>query len=119
MSTIILLADDDHEFLEATSYMLQYDCYNVIGAVNGEDAVNQFQENNPDIVLLDIKMPILDGYEAFFKIKKVDPDATIFFTSSYAIDDEKYQKAKDCGLKGLINKPFELEDVQKLISKYV
>lgn len=114
----ILLADDDTEFLEATSYMLRYEGHEVSGAVNGADAIKQYKENRPDIVLMDIKMPVLDGYEAFHKIKKMDPNAKIIFTSSYDLDDEKFQKAKNSTLAGLINKPFDLEVVRKFIDKY-
>ncbi len=114
----ILLVDDDNEFLEATSYMLGYNGHEVMGAVNGEDAIKKYKDNRPDIVLMDIKMPVLDGYEAFYKIKKIDHNAKIIFTSSYTLDDEKFQKAKNSTLSGLINKPFDIEAVQKLIDKY-
>ena len=54
-------------------------------------AVEKYREIMPDILFMDIKMPEIDGYEAFSRIIKFDPDARIIFTSSYALNDKKYQ----------------------------
>ena len=112
----ILLVDDDAQFLEATEYMLKYENYEVITAKNGEEAINKYKESGPDIVLMDLKMPVMNGYDAFFKIKKDDPDAKIVFTSSYAINNEEFARAKDSGLFGLLTKPFDLDELNDIIS---
>ncbi len=114
----ILLVDDDSDFLESTQLMLMDEGYDVIPATNGEDAVKKYREFRPSIVFLDIKMPGIDGYETFFRIHKSDSDARVIFTSSYTLDDEKFKQVKDLSLKGLLNKPFELEDLKKLIRKH-
>ena len=114
----ILLADDDSDFLEVTQITFLDEGYDVISAIDGEDAVTKFEEMSPDIVFLDIKMPGIDGFEAFFRIIKIDPDARVFFMSSYTIDDEKFKKAKNLKLRGLITKPFEFEDIEKRIQKH-
>ncbi len=54
----ILLVDDDTQFLEATEYMLKYENYEVITAKNGEEAVKKYKESRPDIILMDLKMPL-------------------------------------------------------------
>ena len=114
----ILLVDDDFDFLESTQLMLMDEGYDVIPATNGEDAVEKYREFKPSIVFLDIKMPGIDGYETFFRIHKSDSDARVVFTSSYALDNEQFKQAKDLSLKGLLNKPLELDDLKKLIKKY-
>ena len=114
----ILLVDDDSDFLESTQLMLMDEGYDVIPATNGEDAVKKYREFKPSIVFLDIKMPGIGGYETFFRIHKSDSDARVIFTSSYTLDNEKFEQAKDLSLKGLLNKPFELEDLKKLIRKH-
>ena len=118
MSKKILFVDDDIDFLEVNQLMLMDEGYDVIPAKNGTEAVEKYKEVNPDIVFLDIKMPGIDGYETFFRLIKIDPDARIIFTSSYAINDEKFKHAKTSSLKGLLNKPFEFEDMERIISKY-
>ena len=64
----ILLVDDDAQFLEATEYMLKYENYEVITAKNGEEAIKKYDESTPDIVLMDLKMPVMNGYDATKKI---------------------------------------------------
>lgn len=113
----ILLVDDDSDYLEATQLMLMDEGYEVVPAVNGEDAIQKYRETSPDIVFLDIKMPGIDGYETFFRIKKIDSDARVVFTSSYAIENEKFKQAKQLGLGGIINKPVDFTDMEKFIKK--
>ncbi len=112
----ILLVDDDTQFLEATEYMLKYEDYEVITAKNGEEAIKKYNESMPDIVLMDLKMPVMNGYDAFFKIKNNSPDAKIVFTSSYAINNEEFEKAESMGLFGLLTKPFDLDELNNIIA---
>ena len=112
----ILLVDDDTQFLEATEYMLKYENYEVITAKNGEEAVKKYKESPTDIVLMDLKMPVMNGYDAFFKIKKDSPDAKIVFTSSYTINNEEFEKAEAEGLFGLLTKPFDLDELNSIIA---
>lgn len=117
--TKILLVDDDIDVLEPNQYLLIEEGYKVISATNGNDAIRKFREESPDIVFMDIKMPGVDGYEAFYKIKEIDKDAKIVLTSAYAIDDEMYKKAKKSCLKGILTKPFGIVDMTKMIKKFV
>jgi len=114
---LILLVDDDTQFLEATEYMLKYENYEVITAKNGEESIKKYNESRPDIVLMDLKMPIMNGYDAFFKIKKDNPDAKIIFTSAYTINNEEFKKAENFGLFGLLTKPFDLNELNDIITK--
>jgi len=110
--------DDDLDVLEATEYMLLNHGYSVISANSGQIAVEKYKENQPDIVFLDIKMPVMNGYDVFFKIKEFDPTAKIILTTAFAIDDEKYKSARDANLLELLKKPFKLADFNRLIEKY-
>ena len=114
----ILFVDDDLDFLEATQLMLMDEGYDVVPATNGEQAVEKYKEIKPDIVFLDIKMPGIDGYETFFRINKFDPDARVIFTSSYTFDKEKFKRAKNLSLRGILNKPLEFDDLEMAIKKY-
>ena len=61
-------------------------------------------------------MPVMNGYDAFFKIIKDNPEAKIVFTSAYAINNKEFQKAKNSGLYGLLTKPFDLNELNKIIT---
>jgi len=112
------LVDDDIDVLEPIQYLLIEEGYEVISALNGREAITVYKENKPDIIFMDIKMPVLNGYEAFNKIKEIDKNAKIVFTSGYAIDNEQFQSAKKLGLCDLLTKPFEIESMIKMIKKY-
>ncbi len=117
-SKTVLLVDDDMDVLESTQYLLMDEGFDVITAKNGEEAINVFRSNKPDIIFMDIKMPIMNGYDAFYKIKKLDKNAKIVLTSSYAINNEQFQKAKESALSDLLNKPFDIDSMIKMIKKY-
>ena len=115
--TSVLIVDDDVGIIETLQYLLLNEGYHVTAARDGQDAVNQYKETKPDIVLMDIKMPIMNGFSAFFKIKEFDENANVVLTSSYAIDNEEYQHAKKSGLAGMLLKPFTIEKIIKTIDK--
>jgi len=117
-SNTVLLVDDDMDVLESTQYLLMDEGFDVITAKNGEEAISEFISNKPGIIFMDIKMPIMNGFDAFYKIQKLDKNAKIVLTSSYAIDNEKFQKAKESGLSDLLNKPFEIDSMIGMIKKY-
>ncbi len=117
-SKTVLLVDDDMDVLESTQYLLMDEGFDVITAKNGEEAISEFISNKPGIIFMDIKMPIMNGFDAFYKIKKLDKNAKIVLTSSYAIDNEKFQNAKESGLSDLLNKPFDIDSMIGMIKKY-
>ncbi|MGI9565826.1 MAG: response regulator [Nitrosopumilus sp.] len=114
----ILIADDDLDVLESTQYMLLEEGYEVITANNGKEAIDAYKTHKPGIVFLDIRMPVIDGYEAFFSIKKHDSNAKIVFITAFSVDNQKAEKAKEMGLLDLLHKPIEFEKITKLIQKY-
>ena len=115
----ILIADDDLDVLESTQYMLLDEEYEVVTAHNGAEAVDMYKKHNPDIAFLDIRMPVLNGYEAFFNIKKYYPNAKIIFITAFSVDSKKTEKAKEMGLLELLHKPIEFKQIIKIIQKYV
>src|SRR3989304_3774674 len=94
----VLLVDDDVDLLENTAYMIKSTGYEVITAENGVEAVEKYKEIAPTLVMMDIKMPKMDGYDAFFKIKQFDSKAKIILIPAYTLDEKKHLKAKSMGL---------------------
>jgi len=117
-SKIILIADDDLDVLESTQYMLLDEGYEVITAHDGADAVDMYKKYEPDMVFLDIRMPVLNGYEAFFDIKKYNSDAKIIFITAFSVDSKKTEKARKMGLLDLLHKPIEFKQIIEVIQKY-
>lgn len=114
----ILVVDDDHDFLESMQLLLLDYGHEVIPASNGKEAIEKYAEYGPDIVLLDFKMPGIDGYETLLHIVNLDPDARVVITSAYAIDDAQYRRAVDMSLSGLLPKPIEFANLAKAITRH-
>ena len=104
--TISVLIVDDQDTFRATARMVVdfTDGFEVIGeALNGEDAVRQFAALEPDLVLMDIMMPGMDGIEATRRIRSTAPNARVIVLSTY--DADEYQvRALDAGAIAFISK---------------
>ncbi len=114
----ILIIDDDVEFRESIHMILMDVDHNVISIPNAIEATSVYAEFEPDIVFLDIRMPIVDGYSAFFQITRRDPDARIVFVSSYDLDEKKYRRAMDVAPVGVLEKPLRFSDLKKMIKMH-
>lgn len=114
----ILIVDDDADLLENTAFMIKGMGHNVFTAKDGDDGVSKYKDVSPDLTFMDIRMPKMDGYDAFFKIRQHDSDAKIILITAYNQDEKKYLKAKSMGLIDAISKPYSFEILENLISKY-
>ena len=88
-----------------------------IEATDGQDAIDKYKENNPDIVFLDIVMPKKDGNLAIEEIIEYDPNATIIIASSVGTQSQ-LKCALKAGAKDFIQKPLEKQLVLDVIEKY-
>jgi len=114
----ILVVDDDVDLLENTAFMINSMGHDVFTAKDGEDGVTKYRDVNPDLTFMDIRMPKMDGYDAFFKIKQYDQDAKVILITAYNQDEKKYLKAKSVGLVDAISKPYSFEIIEGLIDKH-
>lgn len=106
----ILLAEDDKELNESVTIYLKKEGYIVYNVFNGLDALDKIYEENIDIVLSDIMMPLCDGFELARNIRKQDEKIPIIFMS--ARDDlPSKQIGYKVGIDDYITKPFDLEEL--------
>jgi DNA-binding response OmpR family regulator len=103
----ILVADDDEGLRQLMRLILRHEGFEVIEAVNGQDALARAQDSNPSVILLDIMMPGMDGLAVYRNLKKdqrFDRVPVIFVT---AIDDLQHRAAsKELGADDYIKKPI-------------
>lgn len=113
----VLVADDAAFMRASLKMMLEKNGFEIIGeAENGLVALNMYKEKKPDVVTMDITMPICDGIKAVKLIKEFDPDAKIIMISS--MGQECFVKdAIIAGAKGFIVKPFKEDYLVKAIEK--
>jgi CheY-like chemotaxis protein len=113
----VLIAEDDDNNFYLMKELLSDMNLKIIRASNGAEAVDAFKSGEKiDLVLMDIKMPIMDGYEATRQILETQPEARILAQTAYA-DDEI--KAIESGCMGFISKPFVKDRFVSLVREYL
>lgn len=108
---------DDAAFMRLNLKNILKDDYEIVGeAQNGKEAVEMYQELKPDIVTMDITMPVMDGLEAIRAIKDIDANAQIIVCSAMG-QQKMIIKAIEAGARDFIVKPFKEERVIEAIKK--
>ena len=106
----VLIAEDDRFTREGLSELLEGEGYQVVTAADGTGAVQQFRDQQPDFVCLDIMMPGQSGYEACRSIRSASPDVPIIFISAKAEETDRLV-GFDVGADDFIAKPFSVREV--------
>ena len=113
----ILVAEDEESNYELVRIVLQKR-YNLLHAHNGIEAVTMNEEEHPDLILMDIRMPEMNGLDATRIIKEVNHETPVIALSAYAFD-ENIREAKAAGCDDFLAKPFRVEDLIELIGRYL
>jgi DNA-binding response OmpR family regulator len=108
MKTKILLAEDDLNLGKILKSYLEAKNFEVEMYQNGEDALLAFQKNEFDIIVLDVMMPVMDGFTAAQNIRKTDKKIPIIFLTAKSLEEDKL-KGFDIGADDYITKPFNME----------
>ncbi|MCI2082755.1 MAG: response regulator [Bacteroidales bacterium] len=88
--------------------------YNLVHAWNGKEAVDMFSSEKPDLVLMDIKMPIMDGYEATSIIRRTDPEAKVIAVTAFATREDE-ERINSTGFSGFLAKPINFESLKSIV----
>ncbi|MBN2017050.1 MAG: response regulator [Candidatus Cloacimonetes bacterium] len=116
----ILIVDDEQDTLNFLSYMLPKRGYAAVTADNGFDALQIIREQHIDLVLSDIAMPDMDGYELYSQIRNFDDRIPIVMMTGFGYDpNHVLVKARKDGLHDIIFKPFEIDDLVQMIKKAI
>ncbi len=114
--TILIAEDVDSNFLLLKAILGK--SYNLLWAKDGEQAVEVFKENMPDLILMDIKMPNMDGLEATRIIRSYSPEIPIVALTAYAFESDKEQ-AMEAGCNDFLTKPVQSVELKKVLNKYL
>lgn len=115
----ILIVDDASFMRMMIKDILTKDGFNVVGeAENGAKGVEKYKELQPDLVIMDITMPEMDGIQAVKEIKKINPDAKVIMCSAMG-QQAMVIEAIQAGAKDFIVKPFQNDRVVEAVKKVI
>ncbi len=114
----LLIADDEEEFLISSSQALSRRGFIVDAALNGVTALDKVEEAEYDAVVLDVKMPDIDGIEVFHQIHKMHPDLPVILLTGHSSVDDAFQTSKE-GIADYLSKPIEIDELADKINRAI
>ncbi|HOX55080.1 MAG TPA: response regulator [Candidatus Omnitrophota bacterium] len=119
MPKTILVVDDEPDILKILLFRLNKLGYDVITATNGIEAIDAVRDNMPDLILLDLMIPVLDGVEVAKRLKSDQDTKDIPIIVVTASTHKVAEKAKECQAADYITKPFVLDELVDKIKKLI
>ena len=113
----VLIVEDNLINQEIARFVFEQKGANVTCADNGEDGLNKFKDNKYDLIVMDIMMPVMGGYEATRRIRAIDKDVLIFAMSANAFSDD-VKKSLAVGMNEHLSKPLVMDDLNRALGKY-
>ena len=111
----VLIIDDEIAVRECVKMILKND-YEVFLAKNAEEAFSQIKEHSPDVILLDIILPGLDGLKVLERIKQNDPSVIVIMVTATTTVKTALE-AKKFGANGYVTKPFDIDELRLIIAR--
>lgn len=118
MGQRILIVDDQKGVRRLLEELFNREGWQVSTAANGREAIDKVEESLPDIILMDMKMPNMNGLEASQIILQNHPDMIILMMTAYG-EMDVITSAMDAGVKKCINKPFDIIVLKDMVNKLV
>ena len=116
MKGCILLVDDNEDFLDSTKDVLEAEGHCVVTTNNGRTALDLLETQTFDVVLMDIKMPGMNGVESFIEMKKRKPDVRVIMLTAYSIEG-LIRQALEEGVYAVLHKPIDMDRLFQLIEE--
>src|SRR5712692_6178417 len=107
--TTIIAADDDPQLLRLISRNLQFEGYDVVAASDGQQALELIEGNSPDLVLLDVMMPKVDGFTVCYRVREFSAVPIIIITARG--QDQDKVRGLDLGADDYLTKPFSVDEL--------
>lgn len=115
----ILHVDDEQDTLEVVKTILEKEGFGVDSVKSGKRALTRVDLNSYSLILLDIMMPDMSGWDLFTRISKIKPEYNVIFLTILEIAPEKLKELKKHGIKDYITKPFDRDDLVKRVKKAI
>ncbi|MFT5467038.1 MAG: two-component system response regulator HydG [Verrucomicrobiales bacterium] len=109
----VLVVDDDPDMVKGLARILKSRSYKVRQALSGRDALEQVRQHRPGVVLMDIKMPDMNGIDAFREMKLICPDVLVIFMTGFS----EYDQAGVAGAAAVLPKPIDHQRLFETLEK--
>lgn len=119
MSKKVLIVEDYEDTREFMKILLESYGYKVIEAADGIEAIDRVRQHHPDLILMDISLPIVDGLTATRAIREFDVDHRVPIIAVTAFGKNYYKKAIEAGCNDLIDKPVDFDNLEPILSSYL
>jgi CheY-like chemotaxis protein len=119
MPKTVLIVEDYADTRLMMKYLLQRFGYEVIEASDGQEAVDKVKQRPPDLILMDISMPVMDGLTATQIIRKFDGLGKVPIIAVTAYGKSYYRQAIEAGCDDLINKPLDFDNLEPILEQYL
>lgn len=114
----ILIVDDEKDLGYILEKILKIEGHQITSLLNGYEAIEEIKKSHYDLVLMDIRLPGINGVETFIQIKKINPKIKVIIMTGFAVED-LIEKALNEGAYACIHKPFDLQQLIKLIQEII
>ena len=114
----ILVVEDNPKNLKLVRDVLTYAGYEVIEATSGEDGVRLAAETGPDLILMDLQLPGIDGAEALMQIREIERQVPVVAVTAFAMNNDR-TRAFDAGFDGYVEKPISVRALPQQVSDFL
>lgn len=115
-SITILIAEDEESNFLLLKTILKRHC-NILHAKTGKELLEIYKEQHADLILMDIKMPEMNGIDALKEIRKFDTEIPVIMQSAYAFENDM-ESARQAGSNGFITKPINIKELKATLSSF-
>lgn len=119
MGKTVLIVEDYADTRTMMKFLLQRFGYEVIEAADGQEAVEKVKQIHPDLILMDLSLPVMDGLTATQIIRKFDGFGKVPIIAVTAYGNSYYRRAIEAGCDDLINKPLDFDKLEPVLEQYL
>jgi len=119
MPKTVLIVEDYADIRTMMKFLLQRFGYDVIEAADGNEAVESVKQNHPDLILMDLSLPNMDGLTATQIIRKFEGIGKVPIIAVTAYGNSYYRRAIEAGCDDLINKPLDFNNLEPILEQYL
>ena len=119
MPKTVLIVEDYVDIRAMMKFLVEGFGYQVVEAADGQEAIERVKQFHPDLILMDLSLPVMDGLTATQLIRKVDGLSKIPIIAVTAYGNSYYRRAIEAGCDDLINKPLDFKNLEPMLNQYL